>query len=127
MLPAVLKLLTPSVIKSIMDYVFKKNDLDYKVEQLIERVENLEKDSHPPKNWREIIRGLNEEIKILKEKLLDILMNFLSQEKMTIDGIHGVTKNGELIGMPVMFKLQGMMKTILKFVLILHGHLLHQL
>ena len=68
MLPAVLKLLTPSVIKSIMDYVFKKNDLDYKVEQLIERVENLEKDSHPPKNWREIIRGLNEEIKILKEK-----------------------------------------------------------
>ena len=39
-----------------------------KTYKLIERVEDLEKDSHPPKNWREIIRGLNEEIKILKEK-----------------------------------------------------------
>ena len=68
MLPVVFKLLTPSVVKSIMDYVFKKNDLDYKVDQLIERVKDLEKDSHPPKNWSELIRGLNKEIKLLKEK-----------------------------------------------------------
>ena len=68
MLPVVFKLLTPSVVKSIMDYVFKKNDLDYKVDQLIERVKDLEKDSHPTKNWSELIRGLNKEIKLLKEK-----------------------------------------------------------
>ncbi len=42
MLPVVLRLLTPSVVKGIMDYVFKKNDLDYKMEKLIERVEELE-------------------------------------------------------------------------------------
>ena len=40
----VLKLLTPSVVKAIMDYVFNKNDLDYKMEKLIERVEQLEKE-----------------------------------------------------------------------------------
>jgi|TARA_R100001594_G_scaffold80323_1_gene114845 hypothetical protein len=68
MLPIVFKLLTPSVVKSIMDYVFKKNDLDYKTEQLLERIEKLEKDSHPPKNWSELIRSLNKEIKLLKEK-----------------------------------------------------------
>ena len=43
MLPMVLKLLTPKVVKAIMDYVFEKNDLDYKMERLIERVEKLEK------------------------------------------------------------------------------------
>ena len=40
----VLKLLTPSVVKAIMDYVFNKNDLDYKMEKLVERVEQLEKE-----------------------------------------------------------------------------------
>ena len=43
MLPMVLKLLTTKVVKAIMDYVFEKNDLDYKMERLIERVEKLEK------------------------------------------------------------------------------------
>tara|TARA_R100000008_G_scaffold46369_1_gene27352 strand:+ start:417 stop:626 length:210 start_codon:yes stop_codon:yes gene_type:complete len=64
----IFRLLTPSVVKGIIDYVFKKNDLDYKTEQLLERIEKLEKDSHPPKNWREIVMGLDEEIKQLKEK-----------------------------------------------------------
>ena len=36
----------------------------------------------------------------------------------------GGFKTGELNGMPAKLKLQGMMKTILKFVLILHGRLL---
>ena len=44
-----------------------------------------------------------------------------------IDGIVGGFKTGGLNGMLVVLKLQGMMKTILKFVLILHGRLLHQL
>ena len=68
MLPAVLKLLTPSVVKGIMDYVFKKNDLDYKMEKLIERVEKLEEDSHPPKKWGAMIEGLKQEIKQMKEQ-----------------------------------------------------------
>jgi hypothetical protein len=48
MFPVIFQLLTPKVVKGIMDYVFEKNDLDYKMEKLIERVEKLEKDSHPP-------------------------------------------------------------------------------
>ena len=68
MLPVVLKLLTPSVVRGIMDYVFKKNDLDYKMEKLIERVEKLEKDSHPPKKWGVMIEELKQEIKQIKEQ-----------------------------------------------------------
>ena len=64
----IFKLLTPSVVKGIIDYVFKKNELDYKTEQLLERVERLEKKSHPPKNWSGVVKGLDEEIKQLKEK-----------------------------------------------------------
>tara|TARA_R100000655_G_scaffold2697_1_gene10495 strand:+ start:7220 stop:7429 length:210 start_codon:yes stop_codon:yes gene_type:complete len=67
-LPIVLKLLTPSVVKGIMDYVFKKNDLDYKMEKLIERVEELEKHSHPPKKWGVMIEQLRQEIKQMKEE-----------------------------------------------------------
>ena len=48
MIPFFLKILTPKVLKQIMKYVFEKNDLDYKVDGLIERVDKLEKDSHPP-------------------------------------------------------------------------------
>ena len=68
MLPVVLKLLTPKVVNGILDYVFKKNDLDYKMEKMIERVEKLEKDSHPPKKWGEIIDNLKKEVEQLKEK-----------------------------------------------------------
>lgn len=68
MLPVVLRLLTPSVVKGIMDYVFKKNDLDYKMEKLIERVEKLEEDSHPPKKWGVMIENLKQEIKQMKEQ-----------------------------------------------------------
>lgn len=48
MIPFFLKILTPKVLKQIMKYVFEKNDLDYKVDGLTERVGKLEKDSHPP-------------------------------------------------------------------------------
>tara|TARA_R100000278_G_C5360343_1_gene125139 strand:+ start:95 stop:244 length:150 start_codon:yes stop_codon:yes gene_type:complete len=43
MFPVIFQLLTPKVVNGILDYVFKKNDLDYKVEQLIDRVVELEK------------------------------------------------------------------------------------
>ena len=42
MLP-VLKLLTPTVLRAIVKYVFEKNPLDYQMEAVIERIENLEK------------------------------------------------------------------------------------
>lgn len=42
MLPAILKLLTPKVIKAILAYVFEKNELDTKVEKLENRIEKLE-------------------------------------------------------------------------------------
>ena len=44
MFPVILQLLTPKVIKSIMDYVFKKNELDYKMEAVIEKVDKLGKE-----------------------------------------------------------------------------------
>tara|TARA_Y100001938_G_scaffold146269_1_gene224816 strand:+ start:71 stop:289 length:219 start_codon:yes stop_codon:yes gene_type:complete len=46
--PAVLKLLTPKVVKALLSYVFEKNDLDFKVEALEEEISELKKDSHPP-------------------------------------------------------------------------------
>jgi len=50
MLP-VLKILTPKVIKAIMSYVFDKNNLDDQMEMVLVRLEKLEKDSHPPRNY----------------------------------------------------------------------------
>ena len=43
-LPPILKLLTPSVVQQILDYVFKKNVLDEQVESLQERVAKLEEE-----------------------------------------------------------------------------------
>jgi hypothetical protein len=37
-----LKILTPSVVKAIMDYVFEKNDLDLQMESVRERLNKLE-------------------------------------------------------------------------------------
>ena len=42
MLP-VLKLLTPTVLRAIVKYVFEKNPLDHQMEAVIERIEKLEK------------------------------------------------------------------------------------
>jgi len=42
MLPAVLKLLTPKVTKAILDYVFKKNELDQQTESVRCRLDKLE-------------------------------------------------------------------------------------
>tara|TARA_R100001594_G_scaffold12533_1_gene27770 strand:- start:4376 stop:4579 length:204 start_codon:yes stop_codon:yes gene_type:complete len=50
MLP-VLKILTPKVIKAIMKYVFEKNELDMQMESVRARLDNLEKDSHPKKDY----------------------------------------------------------------------------
>ena len=50
MLP-VLKLLTPTVLRGIVKYVFEKNPLDYQVEAIIERIEELEKNSHPLRDF----------------------------------------------------------------------------
>ena len=47
----VLKILTPKVIKSIMNYVFEKNILDEQMDMVLARLEKLEKDSHPPKSY----------------------------------------------------------------------------
>ena len=42
MLPVILKLLTPKVIKAIIAYVFEKNELDTKVEELENRIQKSE-------------------------------------------------------------------------------------
>ena len=42
MLPLI-KILTPSVVKAIMKYVFEKNDLDLQMESVRERLDKLEK------------------------------------------------------------------------------------
>ena len=50
MLP-LFKILTPKVIKGIMDYVFNKNPLDHQMEMVLNRVDKLEKNSHPKRNF----------------------------------------------------------------------------
>ena len=50
MLP-LLKIFTPKVIKGIMDYVFNKNPLDCQMEIVLDRLQNLEKDSHPARHF----------------------------------------------------------------------------
>ena len=50
MLP-VLKLLTPTVLKGIVKYVFEKNPLDIQMEIVIEEIEKLKKNSHPSKEF----------------------------------------------------------------------------
>ena len=60
-----LKILTPKVIKAIMNYVFDKNTLDHQMEAVIEKIENkgtqismilerirkLEENSHPIRDF----------------------------------------------------------------------------
>lgn len=66
MLPAIFSLLTPKIVKGIIEYVFDKNELDYKVDALIEKIEKLEEDSHPPQNWDAKITALEKQIKQIK-------------------------------------------------------------
>ena len=42
-IPSIIKILTPSVVKQIMKYVFEDNDLDKKVKRLQKRILKLEK------------------------------------------------------------------------------------
>ena len=50
MLP-VFKILTPKVIKAIMNYVFEKNPLDEQMDMVLVRLATLEKDSHPARSY----------------------------------------------------------------------------
>ena len=47
MLPAILKLLTPTILKTIIKYVTEENELDIAVKDMQKRLETLEKDSPP--------------------------------------------------------------------------------
>ncbi len=46
-----LKILTPKVLKGIMNYVFERNALDEQMDMVLTRIEKLEKDSHPPRRF----------------------------------------------------------------------------
>ena len=41
-----LKILTPSVLKAVMKYVFEENELDQQMGSVRARLDKLEKDSH---------------------------------------------------------------------------------
>ena len=41
-IPSIIKILTPSVVKQIMKYVFEDNDLDKKVKRLQKRILKLD-------------------------------------------------------------------------------------
>mgnify|MGYP003132672138 FL=1 len=43
MIPSIFKILTPKVLKAIMNYVFEKNALDHQMEAVLEKIEILEK------------------------------------------------------------------------------------
>ena len=47
MFPAILKLLTPKLIRTIISYVTEENELDIEVKQINNRLEELEAHSHP--------------------------------------------------------------------------------
>ena len=51
MLPAILKILTPKVLKAIMKYVFEENELDQQMGSVRARLDKLEKNSHPPRTY----------------------------------------------------------------------------
>lgn len=48
---AIVKILTPKVIKGIMKYVFEENELDQQMGSVRARLDKLEKDSHPPRSY----------------------------------------------------------------------------
>lgn len=50
MLP-ILKILTPKVIRAIMEYVFEDNNLDQQMDAMQERVSKLEGLSHPKREF----------------------------------------------------------------------------
>ena len=50
MLP-VLKLLTPTVLRGIVKYVFEKNPLDIQMEIVLEEIEKLKQSSHAPRDF----------------------------------------------------------------------------
>ena len=52
-----------------MEYVFEKNDLDYKVDGLIERVNKVEKDSHPPVFTQRRYESIVDDIESIKKQL----------------------------------------------------------
>ena len=47
MLPVILKMLTPTIIKTIVKYVTEENELDVAVKEISNRLKDLEKYSHP--------------------------------------------------------------------------------
>ena len=69
----VLKILTPSVLKAIMNYVFEENELDQQMGSVRARLDNLEKDSHPPKGLHDL-KGTKELLERF-EKLENLLIN----------------------------------------------------
>lgn len=48
---SIVKILTPKVIKGIMDYVFEENALDQQMGSVRKRLDKLEKNSHPPRSY----------------------------------------------------------------------------
>ena len=42
-IPSIINILTPTVVKKIMKYVFEENDVDKKVKKLQKRISKLEK------------------------------------------------------------------------------------
>ena len=47
----VLKILTPKVLKGIMTYVFDENELDIKIQVLENKILELEKVAHAPRDF----------------------------------------------------------------------------
>ena len=47
----ILKILTPKVLKGIMDYVFNENELDVKIQVLENRIKELETKAHAPRDF----------------------------------------------------------------------------
>ena len=47
----ILKILTPKVLKGIMDYVFNENELDIKIQVLDNRIQELESNAHAPRDF----------------------------------------------------------------------------
>ena len=75
---AIFKLLKEA--KSIIDYRFKKNDLDQQMEMVLERLNKLDNDSHPP---------------VFKEKEKEEMQMVLIDVKERISSIEKMLNNSD--------------------------------
>ena len=82
-LPLVLKLLTPSNVRAVLDYVFKKNVLDEQMESVQTRLDEIKAEYN---ELKKDLKKVIEESKVIKCQCVDFNKKFNKLEKGTRNG-----------------------------------------